>query len=217
MIKRVLMIGLCIVSMMVCDGCGKGKSGKSSELASSVVSETVPSSGRVEKTDVDKILSVEQKEIYEEYEGHTIVKMYAKMTSDAGINIRKGPGETYERLAGLAEGEVINVIGQCEENGWYMILHSGGIGFVSNEFVSDEADLDNLVLGDECPRYLYVKTEYQGQVGWFYRSDIGWQCENYDQVIREIVEEGYGVEHFPVYVGTWRDVGDVMWIGYTKE
>ena len=162
-------------------------------------------------------LSVEQKEVYEEYEGYTIIKMYAKMSSEVGINIRKGPGEAYERVAGLTKDEAITVIGQCKETGWYMVLCSEGIGFVSNEYLSEKAENDKLVLGDECPRYLYEKTEYQGQVGWFYRSDIGWQCENYEQVMEEIVSEGYVVEHFPVYVGTWRDVGDVMWIGYSKE
>lgn len=215
--RKVLIIGLCIGSLIVCSGCAAEKKKNNVVKVNIVPTETTPTSSIVEKPSVDKVFSAEQKDIYEEYEGYSIKKMYTKMSSSVGVNIRKGPAENFPRLDGIEKDEVINVIGQCKETGWYMVLSSSGVGFVSNVYLREKTDDNNLVLGDECPHYLYVKTEYKGEIGWFYRADIGWQCQDYDKVIDEIVGAGYGVEHFPMYVGTWRDVGDVMWIGYTKE
>lgn len=218
MIKRVLVTEICIGSLIVCGGCDKDTTVSSKETSAIASTENISSIDVIAKPNyVDKILSVEQKDIYEEYEGYKIKKMYARKSSSVGVNIRKGPDETYNRLDGLDKNEVINVIGQCMDTGWYMIIYSGGIGFVSNEYLTYVEDNDNLILGEQCPHNLYIKTEYNGQIGWFYRTEIGWQCKDYEQVVQQILEEGYTIEHFPVYVGSWRDVGSIMWIGYSKE
>lgn len=218
MIKKILVTVICISGLFVSGGCDQATSGGNKETSVSVLTETTPNTDVVAKPNhAEKIMYVEQRDIYEEYEGYKIKKMYSKMSSAVGINIRKGPGETFERLDGLNRNEVVNAIGQCTDTGWYMVLYSGGVGFASNQYLTSVQEEEKLVLGDECPYYLYVKTSYNGQVGWFYRTDIGWQCKDYENVVNEIVGAGYGVEHFPVYVGTWRDVGDIMWIGYTKE
>lgn len=218
MIKKVLVTVICICSLIVCCGCDKDTTGNSKETSVITSTENVSSMDVIVKPNhTDRIVSAEQKDIYEEYEGYSIKKMYAKMSSPVGVNIRKGPDETFERLDGLDRNESINVIGQCTDTGWYMILYSEGVGFVSDEYLTNTEENDNLVLGEECPHYLYVKTEYNGQVGWFYRTDIGWQCKDYEQVVQQILDEGYIIEHFPVYVGSWRDVGSIMWLGYSKE
>lgn len=215
--KKVLLIGLCVGSVMINTACAKEEKKDNTVKVPTVQEETVATPGKVETPSADKIYSAEQKDIYEQYEGYSIKKMYASMSSDVGMNIRKGPTENHQRVDGLEANKVINVIGQCKETGWYMILYSGGVGFVSDDYLNDTVDNGTLVLGEECPYSLYVKTEYKGEVGWFYRPEVGWQCQDYDRVMDEIVAAGYGVEHFPVYVGNWRDVGNVMWIGYTKE
>ena len=218
MIKRILVTGMCISSLLVCGGCDNSTTSSGKETSAIIPDETVQNTDVVAKPNhTEKIMSVEQKDIYEEYEGYNIKKMYSKMKTEVGINIRKGPGESYQRLDGLNRNEVVNVIGQCQESGWYMALFSSGVGFVSNQYLVNAENDSKLVLGEECPHYLYVKTSYNGQIGWFYRDDIGWQCKDYENVVNDIVGSGYEVENFPVYVGTWRDVGDVMWIGYTKE
>lgn len=218
MIKRLLIIGICIGSLVICNGCDKGTSSEGEKTSSTTSLENTENTDVVAKPNHgERLFSVEQKDIYEEYEGYTIKKMYARMSSEVGVNIRKGPDESSARLDGLNSDEVINVIGQCKDTGWYMILYSGGVGFVSDEYLINKEDNEELVLGEECPYYLYVKTEYNGQAGWFYRADIGWQCKDYEQVLQQIIDEGYSIEHFPVYVGSWRDVGDVMWLGYSKE
>lgn len=232
MIKRLFITGLCIGCLMVSGGCSNNEGSEGTGQSNTPPAQTTPpvqtatptqtttpiesnKPGDKVENERDKVLAVEQKDIYEEYEGYTIKKMYTQMSSSQIVNIRSGPDETYERVELLANDEAVNVIGQCKETGWYMISYDGGIGFVSNDFLKQEVDNGNLVLGDECPHYLYTRTEYDGQVGWFYRADIGWQCENYEQVVQEIRDEGYSEEYFPIYVGTWRDVGDVMWMGFS--
>lgn len=160
--------------------------------------------------------SVSDEAVYEYFESYKIKKMYVKMCATDTINIRKGPDESYDRIDGLVMDEVANVIGQCVETGWYMVEHEGITGFVSDEYVADCEDTYNLVLGDECPYEMYEKTEYNGQQGWFYSLELGWQPQGYKAMVEEIAKAGYTVENFPVYVGTWRDAGDVMWIGYSK-
>ncbi len=161
--------------------------------------------------------SASSEPLYAQFEDKTILKVYEFMRATVGINIRKGPSEEYARLDGVAKDEVLNVIGQCVETGWYMIKKGNIIGFVSNRFVAKADDLCNLILGDECPYDIYVKTEYNGQAGWFYCSEKGWRPVDYESILNELTEAGYTVENFPVYVGTWRDVGNVMWLGYSKK
>ena len=55
--------------------------------------------------------------------------------ADTGLNIRSGPGTTYEKVASASNGAEVTVLG--EENGWYHIRYSGtSTGYVSTEFVS---------------------------------------------------------------------------------
>lgn len=54
--------------------------------------------------------------------------------ADTGLNIRSGPGTTYEKVASASNGAEVTVLG--EENGWYHIRYSGtSTGYVSTEFV----------------------------------------------------------------------------------
>ena len=225
-VKKCLMTGLVVGCLMVSVGCGgngasetqtTNQNAQNNGSSNNNQTENNGSTDKVEKPTGPKIFTAEQKDIYEEYEGYTIKKMYKRMISDTSVNVRKGPETTFERIDIIELNTPVSVIGQCEDTGWYMILCSEGIGFVSNIYYTQEYDEGTIILGDECPYYLYKKTEYNGQVGWFYRPEIGWQCENYDKVRQEIASEGYGVEYFPVYMGNWRDSGDVMWIGYGKK
>lgn len=55
--------------------------------------------------------------------------------ADTGLNIRSGPGTSYEKVASASNGAEVTVLG--EENGWYHIRYSGtDTGYVSKEFVS---------------------------------------------------------------------------------
>lgn len=168
------------------------------------------------KRDTDNSL-VSTEDWYEKFEDYTIKKMYLTMRVSAGINVRKGPSENYDRADGAKKDQIVNVIGQCVETGWYMVKINGVVGFASNQFLTVSEDSNKVVLGDECPYKMYTRTEYNGQMGWFYRTELGWQPLEYNNILDNLTQLGYTIENYPIYIGTWRDVGDVMWIGYSKK
>lgn len=226
LIKKLLVTGLIIGSFMVFSGCSDNGADENQTTNPNVQNsgssnnnqtDNNGSTGDIEKPTGPNKFEAPQKEIYEVYEGYTIKKMYKKMTSDTSVNVRKGPDTTFDRIDIIEMNTVASVIGQCEDTGWYMVLCGSGVGFVSNIYFTKEVTEGPVILGEECPYYLYTKTEYNGQIGWFYKPEVGWQCENYEKVKQEIIDSGYSVEYFPVYIGAWRDSGNVMWIGYGKE
>lgn len=55
--------------------------------------------------------------------------------ADKGLNIRSGPGTTYDKVASATNGARVTILG--EENGWYKIVYSGNkTGYVSKDYVS---------------------------------------------------------------------------------
>lgn len=161
-----------------------------------------------------------QAPVYEDFMGYKIEKIDADMRVEEGINVRSGPDTSFERLGGLMAGQIISVTGKCLETGWYRIAYENQTGFVIGDYLVSEASEEvtgGLILGDECPYVMLVKTTYKGQEGWFYRSAGEPKPENHEEIVKEIMDtDGYTVVHEPIYVGGWRDVGDVMWIGYSK-
>lgn len=224
MIKKLLVTSLIVCEVMMLWGCGNG----TTDSVSATV-HTQPSTTNTEDEETTgeptaepesdaniESSSAATEDYFEQFEKYKIKKMYEIMKANTKVNVRKGPASTYGKVNVIEEGQVVNVIGQCSETGWYMIDLDGKSCFVSDDYLVKNDVNDNLVLGDECPYKVYVKQEYEGQVGWFYRKDSGWQPSEYEKILGSINSEGYTKEHFPVYVGTWRDTGDVMWIGYSK-
>lgn len=57
------------------------------------------------------------------------------INAEKGLNIRSGPGTTYDKVASATNGARVTVLG--EENGWYKIIYSGNkTGYVSKDYVS---------------------------------------------------------------------------------
>ena len=57
------------------------------------------------------------------------------VNAEKGLNIRSGPGKTYDVVASAKNGASITILG--EENGFYQIKYSGDkIGYVSKDYVS---------------------------------------------------------------------------------
>ena len=131
--------------------------------------------------------------------------------------MRSGPGVSYDRLGLIEEDELVKVTGQCVENGWYRVEYQGETGFVIDDYLVATENYTNLILGDECPYALLIKTSYNGQCGWFYSMKGEKYPENYEELVEEISQEGYIYKQNPVYIGGWRDVGEVMWLGYSKQ
>lgn len=59
--------------------------------------------------------------------------MYAKQS----VNVRDLPAVEGNLLGGLSYAQEIKVLGQCTETNWYKIEFSGGVGYVSNDYVVD--------------------------------------------------------------------------------
>ena len=54
--------------------------------------------------------------------------------SGSGLNIRSGPGSSYDKIASAANGAEVTILGA--ENGWYKIDYGNGkVGYVSGEYV----------------------------------------------------------------------------------
>jgi CRP-like cAMP-binding protein/uncharacterized protein YraI len=65
----------------------------------------------------------------------------ARITGD-GLQVRIGPGTTYEVTTSLAEGDEVDVLGRDEMGDWVKIsLDSGEEGWVTSEFVDVEGNL----------------------------------------------------------------------------
>jgi uncharacterized protein YraI len=59
-----------------------------------------------------------------------------------GLQVRVGPGDAYEVIASLAEGDEVNVLGRDEMGDWVKVgLDSGEEGWVAAEFVDVEGNL----------------------------------------------------------------------------
>lgn len=57
------------------------------------------------------------------------------VNAGGGLNIRSGPGTTYEKVASASNGAEVTILG--EENGWYKIKYNNtDTGYVSKEYVS---------------------------------------------------------------------------------
>lgn len=54
--------------------------------------------------------------------------------SGSGLNIRSGPGSSYEKIASASNGAEVTILGA--ENGWYKIDYGNGkVGYVSGDYV----------------------------------------------------------------------------------
>ena len=65
----------------------------------------------------------------------------ARITGD-GLQVRMGPGTTYEVTTSLAEGDEVDVLGRDEMGDWVKVsLDNGEEGWVTSEFVDVEGNL----------------------------------------------------------------------------
>lgn len=66
-----------------------------------------------------------------------------EITTD--VNVRKGPGTSYEKIGTVREGDTVTVTGESHD-GWYRIEFQGAEGFIYGQYVtlvSTEADPEN--------------------------------------------------------------------------
>lgn len=53
---------------------------------------------------------------------------------DSSLNVRKGPGTSYDKLGSLADGIKVEIKAVCD-NGWCKIVYNGGYGYVNQSYL----------------------------------------------------------------------------------
>ena len=71
---------------------------------------------------------------YLEKEQSTSTTKTMYVTPDVGLNVRKGPGTSYSKIAALSKGTAVTV--HSTSNGWSKITANGVEGYVSSEYLS---------------------------------------------------------------------------------
>ena len=59
---------------------------------------------------------------------------YKAYYTTAGVNLRSGPGTSYERIGGVNYGEAVQVA--ARENGWSFVKSGSKFGWVSSDYLS---------------------------------------------------------------------------------
>lgn len=68
---------------------------------------------------------------------YTIDEQSVTMYAIQSVNVRDLPSSDGNKLGRLSEGQEVTVTGQCQETNWYRIEFNGGVGYVSNKYLSD--------------------------------------------------------------------------------
>ncbi len=65
------------------------------------------------------------------------------------VNVRTQPSTDGTKVTSLVKGEAVKVVAQCNETGWYRIQdEAGGIGYVSNKYLSTEKPVPQMASGN---------------------------------------------------------------------
>ena len=64
---------------------------------------------------------------------------FGTMYATISLNVREGPSTDYDVIGYLDEGEAAEVIGYAADYGWYLIKFGDGSGYVSGNYMTDEA------------------------------------------------------------------------------
>ena len=66
---------------------------------------------------------------------YTYTDMDATMYAQKTVNVRSLPNTDGEKLGSLSTNDEVKVTGQCTETSWYRIEYSGGVAYVSNNYL----------------------------------------------------------------------------------
>lgn len=70
--------------------------------------------------------------------GYTFSEFTKEMYAKASVNVRNLPSTDGKKLGGLEEGEVVKVLGQCNETSWYRIVYNGQSAYVSGNYLLEK-------------------------------------------------------------------------------
>jgi len=70
--------------------------------------------------------------------GYTFSEFTKEMYAKASVNVRNLPSTDGKKLGSLEEGEVVKVLGQCNETSWYRIVYNGQSAYVSGNYLLEK-------------------------------------------------------------------------------
>ena len=125
-------------------GCGKNpEQDTPSEMGSETESTTGTDSETELETSTEQGTSTELETGTEDITtpdvpGYTFTDLDKDMWTLSNLNVRDLPNTDGVKLAQLSQGQQVHVTGQCNETSWYRIEYDGGVGYVSNNYLSEE-------------------------------------------------------------------------------
>ena len=146
------------------DGTSEGKnddqsSNQSSDQASSGTSSVSDDEANAETSDegivIDKNVDKTKITYFDEP-----VTMY----SQRALNVRSGPSTEYDIYGYLEYNTEVQVLGQYDKNGWYLIEFFGGEAFASNRFIAEtQVDLAALKTQQEAEALAAIEAQKTAQ------------------------------------------------------
>ncbi|WP_207637876.1 SH3 domain-containing protein [Butyrivibrio sp. XBB1001] len=86
------------------------------------------------------------------------------MYSQRALNVRSGPSTEYDIYGYLEYNTEVQVLGQYDKNGWYLIEFFGGEAFASNRFIAEtEVDLAALKAQQEAEALAAIEAQKAAQ------------------------------------------------------
>ena len=86
------------------------------------------------------------------------------MYSQRALNVRSGPSTEYDIYGYLEYNTEVQVLGQYDKNGWYLIEFFGGEAFASNRFIAEtQVDLDALKTQQEAEALAAIEAQKTAQ------------------------------------------------------
>lgn len=70
-------------------------------------------------------------------ESNNLEKLDIVMYATADLNVRDKANTEGEKIGSLGYGEKVQVVSRDKNTGWYQIEYQGGLGFVSDDYLSD--------------------------------------------------------------------------------
>ena len=89
---------------------------------------------------------------------YTVEEYQAVLYAKSGVNVRIGPSTDYEKVGGLNKGDRVLVTG-IADSGWYRIEYGEAEGFVSNNYLLDEASYQAMLAKEEEERLAAERAE----------------------------------------------------------
>lgn len=89
---------------------------------------------------------------------YTVEEYQAVLYAKSGVNVRIGPSTDYEKVGGLNKGDRVLVTG-IADSGWYRIEYGEAEGFVSNNYLLDEASYQAMLAKEEEERLATERAE----------------------------------------------------------